>query len=346
MGIRPEGRITPKKGQQKRSMVDALLVSLSLAMNQTPQISAGTQAPLQIQQETSPSVAPDENAGAVQKLLAELKESNKKTKWNETIFEDQGWKVGGQSAGGRPLIYFVCGEKNTNTTLMLSSVHGDEITPVYFGLRLVSWVKGEPDLCKKYRIVVAPLVNPDGYLQGAKPSRTNKNGVDLNRNFPTKDFENMALNLWKTEGKSDPRRYPGTSGGSEPETKFQQWLIDEFKPSKILTVHSPLNFFDYDGPQSDDVKAFTREYIKSCDELRTAVKKASDYNFLRWGFFPGSLGNYAGKERGIPTLTLELPTVDASKARSYFEKLKNGTRALVEHRIKGQADNALTKNEP
>jgi murein peptide amidase A len=284
---------------------------------------------------------------AIAALMAELREANKKTKWNPSIYSEEGWRVGGRSVAGRPLIYFVCGEKNKNTTLMLSSVHGDEITPVYFGLRLVSWVKGEPDLCKKYRVVVAPLVNPDGHLM-PRPSRTNKNGVDLNRNFPTKDFDAMAQNLWKTGNKSDPRRNPGKSGGSEPETKFQQWLIDEFRPSKILTVHSPLNFFDYDGPQTEDVKAFTKEYIKSCDELRSAVKRASNnYTFLRWGFFPGSLGNYAGKERGIPTLTLELPTTDASKARSYFERLKQGNRALIEHKIKGEAGALpITQNEP
>ncbi|MDZ4676039.1 MAG: M14 family zinc carboxypeptidase [Oligoflexia bacterium] len=278
--------------------------------------------------------APSTNINEVKKLMDELKASNKKTKWNESIYNPEGWRIGGKSVQGRPLIYFICGENNKNTTLMLSSVHGDEITPIYYGFRLVSWIKGEPDLCRDHRVIIAPLVNPDGYIS-EKPKRTNANGIDLNRNFPTKDFDSQAVKLWKTEQKSEARRNPGTTGGSEPETKFQQWLIDEFKPSKILTVHSPLNFYDYDGPEHDGMKAFTKEYIKSCDELRGVVKKESEnYNFSRYGYYPGSLGNYAGKERGIPTLTLELPTTDASKAKSYFERLKKGTHALVIYKVK------------
>ena len=276
-----------------------------------------------------------DEASGVHKLMIELRASNKLRKWSETIYTDEGWKVHGTSVKGRPLIYFTCGDQNKNTTLMLSSVHGDEITPVYFGLRLVSWLKGEPDLCRDYHVIVAPLVNPDGYLE-KKETRVNENGVDLNRNFPTKDFAEMADKLWKTKFKSDPRRNPGSTGGSEPETQFQQWLIDEFHPQKILTVHSPLNFFDYDGPEQDELRQFTKEYVRSCTLLKAAVKKqASDYNFLNYGFFPGSLGNYAGKERGIPTMTLELPTVDASKAKSYFEKLKKGTRELIVYKVKG-----------
>jgi len=291
---------------------------------------------------TTVPVSASDDAAAVKKLMKELIQANKKTKWNESIYTDQGWHVHGTSVKGRPLIYFVCGENNPNTTLMLSSVHGDEVTPVYFGLRLVSWVKGEKDLCRDYRVVVAPLVNPDGYL-AAKSTRTNARGVDLNRNFPTKDFDALALRIWKTKLKSEPRRYPGPSGGSEPETQFQEWLIDQFHPSKILTVHSPLNFYDYDGPDEDvDLKDIAAEYVRSCNDLHAAVRKASpNYNFLRFGFFPGSLGNYAGKERGIPTLTLELPTVDAKKAKSYFERLKQGTRLLVTYKIRGHVPASL-----
>jgi murein peptide amidase A len=279
-----------------------------------------------------------DDSAAVKSLMTELRAANKKAGWNPSIYNEDGWRVHGQSVQGRALIYFECGDKNPNTTLMLSSVHGDEVTPVYFGLRLVSWVKGEPDLCQKYHVVIAPLINPDGYL-AKKMTRMNVNGVDLNRNFPTKDFDHDALRLWKAKFNSDSRRYPGEKGGSEPETRFQTWLIETFKPSKILTVHSPLNFYDYDGPEDKEFKQFSMQYIKSCDDLRQAVKKASTgYKFIGYGFFPGSLGNYAGKERGIPTLTLELPTTNAGRAKGYFEQLKKGTRELVMYEIRGSSN--------
>lgn len=268
------------------------------------------------------------------KLIEEIKKTYTHTKWSNSLYIKSPYKVyEKRSAAGHPLIYFVCGENNSNTTLLLSAVHGDEITPVYYGLRLVSWVKGEPDLCRDHRIVIAPIVNPDGVL-AQKPKRVNSNGVDLNRNFPTEDFEAHALEMWKSKFRSDPRRNPGQQGGSEVETQFQKWLIESFKPDKILSVHSPLNFFDYDGPEDAVANLFTKEYLESCKKLKLAVKKESGkYNFLRFGYFVGSLGNFAGKERGIPTLTLELPTTDASKAKSYFEMLKKGTRALIVNKV-------------
>jgi protein MpaA len=266
--------------------------------------------------------------------MSELAEANLRTKWSSSLYHLKGWQSDGKSVQGRPLIYYVCGDEHKNTTLIFSTVHGDEITPVYFGLRLVSWLQGEKDICKNQRVVVAPLVNPDGFMR-VNPTRTNARGVDLNRNLATKDFETSAYEKWKTIGKGDKRRYPGPRPASEPETLFQQRLIDRFHPTKILSVHSPLNFFDYDGPESEDLRQFTKEYIESCNKLRKVVKQASPayYKFLQYGFFPGSLGNYAGRERGIPTLTLELPTTDHTKAKSYFEGLKNGLYKLIVHQL-------------
>ena len=89
-------------------------------------------------------------------------------------------------------------------------------------------------------IIVAPLINPDGFF--SKPQkRTNGRGVDVNRNFPTKD--------WK-QGKKD-RYYSGPDANSESETKFQIALINRFKPTHIISIHSPLGCYDYDGPSSD-----------------------------------------------------------------------------------------------
>ncbi len=271
-------------------------------------------------------------------LLKEIKQAYASSKWSDSLYLKSNYRVyEKRSVKGRPLIYFVCGEQNKNTTLLLSGVHGDEITPVYYGLRLVSWVKGEPDLCRDHRIIIAPVVNPDGVLAGSKGSRMNANGVDLNRNFPTEDFKAQAVSTWKTKFKSDPRRNPGEIGGSEPETQFQEWLIETYKPDKILSVHSPLNFYDYDGPEDAISKAFTKDYLESCKRLKLAVKKQSgSYSFLKFGFFVGSLGNFAGKERGIPTLTLELPTTNGAKAKSYFEMLRQGTRALIINKVEEQ----------
>ena len=52
-----------------------------------------------------------------------------------------------------------------NTTLIFSMVHGDEVTPLYLGLQLAHWMHEEkPDL-EKMHVVIAPLVNPDGFFR-------------------------------------------------------------------------------------------------------------------------------------------------------------------------------------
>src|SRR5690606_41921411 len=67
-------------------------------------------------------------------------------------------------------------------------VHGDEVTPVYFGFRVVEWLKARPEICEKAFVVVAPIINPDGFLRYTSGTRTNYNKVDLNRNFDTPEW--------------------------------------------------------------------------------------------------------------------------------------------------------------
>lgn len=174
--------------------------------------------------------------------------------------------------------------------------------------------------------MVAPLVNPDGHLR-AKRTRVNANGVDVNRNFPTADWGERAMVLWKNKYRSDRRRFPGPSAGSEPETKFQQEMIKRFQPQKVLSIHSPLSFIDYDGPSSLALSRFPREYVRECVELKRQMKAISS------GFFPGSLGNYLGQGQGIPTITLELPTADPRAAKRYWETFKKGIGTMIEYRV-------------
>jgi protein MpaA len=251
-------------------------------------------------------------------------------KWKIKTCDGIAWRVGGQSVEGRPLIYAEFGDPTAkNTTLIFSSVHGDEITPIYIGFELVQWLKQHQEGLRNTHVVVAPFVNPDGFF--LKPrTRMNSRGVDLNRNFATKDWPDHALMVWKGRFHSDPRRFPGASPQSEPETIFQEELIRQVRPTKILSVHSPLNFLDYDGPSSNlALEQFGKDYVQKCLELRRKVRAISA------GFFVGSLGNYSGQEQGIPTLTLELPTSDPTKAEAYWKKFSQGIKTVIEYKIPG-----------
>lgn len=64
---------------------------------------------------------------------------------------------------------------------------------------------------------------------GAFCTRTNPDGVDLNRNWDEK---------WKPTDGDDGDAYPGPRPFSEPETRIFRRLVTEYRPTTFLTVHS------------------------------------------------------------------------------------------------------------
>ncbi len=261
--------------------------------------------------------------GTLEKWCQEVGDSVSSLHWAVSSCNGIHWQTGGTSVQGRPLVYAEFGNpKAENSTLIFATVHGDEITPLYLALELVHWLKEREKDLVNTRVVVAPLVNPDGFLNKPR-TRMNARGVDVNRNFTTGDWTKKALSAWKKRFKSDPRRFPGNEPSSEPETKFQEDLIRKIRPTKILSVHSPLNFLDYDGPTQLTLEKFPTDYAKNCEKLKKTL------NAISGGFYPGSLGNYAGRELGIPTVTLELPSADPKKALLYWKKFSLGIRKVI-----------------
>jgi murein peptide amidase A len=174
--------------------------------------------------------------------------------------------------------------------LVLGGIHGDEYSAVVVAFQWIERLKG--DRFQRFQWRVLPCVNPDGLL--AEPSqRTNAHGVDLNRNFPTPDWGSHAISYWRDKTRSDPRRFPGKSAGSEAETR---WIIEQirsYRPDAIVSIHAPLNLLDFDGPYAPPAKL---------GYLRLAPI----------GTYPGSLGGYAGIYLKLPVFTPELPTAQHS----------------------------------
>ncbi len=172
--------------------------------------------------------------------------------------------------------------------LIMGGIHGDEYSSISI---LFKWLAlYSPDNAEgAFHWRFAPLVNPDGLLDGSQASRLNANGVDLNRNFPSRDWNDTAARYWQDSTGSNPRRFPGESAASEPEVQWVVQQIEEFQPDVIVSVHAPYHLLDFDGPAE-------------------APAKIGELYLHQLGVYPGSLGNFAGLNRQIPVVTLELPS--------------------------------------
>lgn len=199
-----------------------------------------------------------------------------------------------------PYTEFTNSESHTSLrVLVLGGIHGDEWTTVSL---VLSWIHGlsqnRPDGLD-WRLI--PLINPDGFFR--KPSsRVNANGVDINRNFPTPDWDAQARKFWQSQTRKNPRRNPGLTAGSEPETQLVIQHIEQYRPDVILSLHAPYGLVDFDGPQQAPMRFGTLPFRKL---------KA----------FPGSLGSYAGGFLHIPVVTVELENALQMPTRAAQAKL-------------------------
>lgn len=194
----------------------------------------------------------------------------------------------GFSMEGRPLGYKeyppLATRDPLGKVLLMGGIHGDEYSAISI---MFKWM----DKLNRYHSglfhwKVIPCLNPDGLLQ-KKAQRQNARGVDLNRNFPSSNWDELAIKYWKEKTYKNPRRYPGPNALSEPETQWFVKTIDEFQPDVIIAVHAPHRLVDFDGTIS-------------------APKKLGNLQLRLLGTYPGSLGNYAGVDLNIPVVTVEL----------------------------------------
>lgn len=271
----------------------------------------------------------------IQKFCSALDKKFTEYKWGKVPCEEYQWNLVRRSKVGTPLIWTTFGEENSmaarNTTLVLCGVHGDEITPVKFCWDLLQELKNNHTFEDKM-VVVAPLVAPDSFLKD-RPTRTNAQGVDVNRNFPTKDWRSDAHKKWKQHYKGDKRKFPGPYAASEQETIFQMNLIIRYKPNKVISVHAPLTLWDYDGP------SLRAEVGKSAkDLLEQMSKKSSGYKVSNYPIFPGSLGNWSGKENHIPTYTLELPNTNPDETDKFWLLFKDALIYALNHKMSPTID--------
>jgi protein MpaA len=164
--------------------------------------------------------------------------------------------------------------------LLMGGIHGDEPEGVRLANDTLAWLKSQsaervaPWIC-------VPCLNVDGFAKG---ERQNANRVDLNRNYPSKD--------WTPKFEKE-RYFPGPSAASEVEIQGVIELIHEFKPRLLIHCHSWNPCIVGTGPRS---KADARR-----------LSESSGYELVEEIGYPtpGSLSRYGWHDLKIPVICIE-----------------------------------------
>ncbi len=198
---------------------------------------------------------------------------------------------------------FKTDEDAPNYIYLMAGIHGDEVEGVYVLEQLFNWLKETNTV--GLPLMVIPAVNIDGYRVN---TRINANGVDLNRNLPSKNWTNIV---------SEKKYYPGSAPLSEPENQYLVELFEKYPPRYIISFHSWKPLLNFNG---------------KCEHLANFVAKYNEYPVEGDVGYPtpGSLGEYGPEKFNAPVLTFELPPhTDELPLKQIWEQNKEGLLALM-----------------
>lgn len=193
----------------------------------------------------------------------------------------------GKSVKGHDLTAIIYGS-GKKRVLVFGGIHGDEQNTSVVARSLAVHLNADT-LPQNLTVIIVPDLNPDGLLAA---TRVNANGVDINRNFPSK--------TWNADY-TEPRHYPGIKPSSEPETRAILALLERYPPHLVVTLHAALGCVNWDGPEG----AFAALILTPINGYPLCATLGYDT--------PGSLGLLTGIDKHIPTVTIELKPENPSK---------------------------------
>ena len=197
---------------------------------------------------------------------------------NQTIEFFPDWVI---SSTGRSVSLFQNLHRNDQSPLLfVGGVHGDEPEGVRLAEDFLNWLDQNSDL-HDHPWILIPCLNPDGHQIN---QRTNANGVDLNRNFPSKD--------WVRSEKKD-RYYSGPNPASEIEVQNLVQLIERVNPEAIIHFHSWKPCVVYTGLPG-----------KPYAEILSLGNQYETHEDIGYPT-PGSLGQYGWLNHKIPVICIE-----------------------------------------
>ncbi len=206
-------------------------------------------------------------------------------------------------------IYALEGGKGIKTIIFDACIHGTEIAGSLYILKYIINLinkyenknKSVKDLLNEIKIIVIPVVNPDGYelsTLGKKAIKNKKlyayknrykidfehykanfNGVDINRNFPSQNAGlyykayplHASVSFKETLGRND--FFAGKILGKEPETKALMYIFNKYLKNTFayISLHSAGRVI-YSGKPN-----LSEEFNLNSYSLGKAVSKINRY---------------------------------------------------------------------
>lgn len=225
------------------------------------------------------------------------------------LFSAPAWR---KTSLGEPIALWSCDTlenlQGQNPILIIGGVHGDEPEGVRLAEDTLAWLKStasESALIKRAPWILIPCLNVDGFKKGV---RVNGRSVDLNRNYPSRD--------WAPTAKAE-RYFPGSGPGSEPEIQAVVELIERFSPRLIIHCHSWKPCIVGSGaPSKLDAKRLgTSSGYEVIDDIGYPT--------------PGSLSSFGWHDKQIPVICIE-EQEGLKDTASIWPRFERGMRAIFE----------------
>jgi hypothetical protein len=161
--------------------------------------------------------------------------------------------------------------------LVIGAIHGDELPSAAVALhwiRLAGQAPADTPQPVHWRFV--PVLNPDGAPARPPTPRSTPAAWDLNRNFPTPNWQRDARIYWEKRTGRDPRRWPGPQPLSEPESRFLHEQMRSFNPQLIVSIQRTLR------------------RARFCTGRRLPPSRLGRCAWTRWAFFLAPWGSSGG----------------------------------------------------
>jgi murein peptide amidase A len=224
----------------------------------------------------------------------------------DTPKSDPRMQIVGRSLEGRPIECLVLGD-GEDVFWLIATIHGNEAAGTPLSAKFIEWLDAHPEELEGRRVIVMPVANPDGMAENI---RYNKNGVDLNRNFPAGNFD-------------AEQKVHGPTPLSEPESRALMRVLVTYFPDRIVTIHQPLDCMDWDGEKSK--------------RMAQAMAEKSPLPFKQVGSRPGSLGSFVGLMLDKPIVTMELPQDAGMDGEALWKEHGESLIAALRYQDKGEA---------